>query len=358
MGKKLAILQPEIPHYRKAFFEELKRRCSVCDLYVYNTFDSARSNGFNFDTTGIRHIRTISFKGIVLYNPFALLNRKYDTLVLMWHFAHLTTWLLLLTKFLHRKRIILWGQGISVKRYLREERHPDLKLRWMLRLADGAWTYMPKEERQWKGVCPGKPIVALCNTLTGIEKMIDFVPQKSKAELKSKYQIKEPVILIYCARFTNPYRRTDLLLRAIETLDKHKYGFVIIGDGPLKPDFNNYSNVYDFGAIYDTAEKQDLFALADFYYQPGWVGLSIVEALAYGKPVLTFRRSEETKQCVEYSYIHNGENGLIFDDFDEMTAKLPTITDEMKQRMSREARRSIKDFTIENMASNAIKILR
>lgn len=358
MGKKLAILQPEIPHYRKAFFEELKRRCCVCDLYVYNTFGSSRSNGFSLETTDVRHIRTISFKGIVLYNPFALLNRKYDTLVLMWHFAHLTTWLLLLTKFLHRKRIILWGQGISVKRYLREERHPDWKLRLMLRLADGAWTYMPKEERQWKGVFPGKPIVALCNTITGIEKMVDFVPQKSKAELKSKYQIKEPKILIYCARFTNPYRRTDLLLRAIETLDKHKYGFVIIGDGPLKPDFNNYSNVYDFGAIYDTAEKQDLFALADFYYQPGWVGLSIVEALAYGKPVLTFQRSEETKQCVEYSYIHNGENGLIFDDFDEMTAKLPSITDEMKQRMSREARRSIKDFTIENMASNAIKILR
>lgn len=70
----------------------------------------------------------------------------------MLHFAHLTTWLLLLTKFIHRKKIILWGQGISVKRYLAEERKPDWKLKAQMALADGVWLYMEKELKQWKGI--------------------------------------------------------------------------------------------------------------------------------------------------------------------------------------------------------------
>lgn len=357
-NKKLAILQPEVPHYRQEFFDLLRKECDTSDVYVYNSFENTKSQGFNIDTTGLSYIPNKQIKGFLIYNPFTLLSKKYDTLVLMLHFAHITTWLLLLTKFIHRKKIILWGQGISVKRYLAEEKKPDWKLKWQMALADGVWLYMQKELEQWKEIFPGKRMVALNNTLTGVKEMTEYVPTADIDELKEKYGIKEEIILIFCARFESNYRRTDLLVETIKRLDNKKYGFIIIGKGKNKPDFTPYSNVHDFGAVYDSAIKRELFAMADIYFQPGWVGLSIVEAMAYGKPIFTFIRSEETKQCVEYSYIQPGFNGMLFKDMDECYGFITNSDKNVFSAMGNNARVFVKDnLSVEQMVENAISIL-
>lgn len=355
---KIAILQPEVPHYREEFFNQLKKECATVDVYAYNSFEDTKKAGFDINTTNITYISNKQIKGMLFYNPLKLQSRKYDTLVLMLHFAHITTWLLLLTKFIHRKRIILWGQGISVKRYLQEEIKPDRKLRWQIALADGVWIYMEKEAEQWRKLFPDKPIVALNNTLSGVREMTEYTFDKSKEELKRKYKITQDVIFIFCARFESNYRRTDLLVESIEKLDKNKYGFVIIGNGRNKPDFSTFHNVYDFGAVYDKSIKRELFSLADIYFQPGWVGLSIVEAMAYGKPIFTFRRSEETKQCVEYSYIQSGNNGMIFNSIDELTRYIMTTEKRAFTIMGNNARTFVREnLSVEQMVRNAISIL-
>lgn len=336
----MAFLQPEVPHYREEFFEKIATKCKCCDIFIYNTEKEAKKQGFNVVSKGVRYIPNIQVHGLMICSPLPLLSKKYDTLVLMLHFGHITTWLLLLTKWLHRKRIILWGQGISVKRYLREEQCPDWKLKWQIALADGIWIYTKKEVKIWKKLFPRKPIVALGNTLSGIDDMIHYVPTYSKTDLKNKYNITENIILIFCARF-NHYRRVDLLLKTIHSLDSSKYGFVIIGAGETKPDFSIFANVYDFGALYDTAIKQELFTIADLYFQPGWVGLSIVEAMAYGIPICTFQRTEDTKQCVEYSYIIDNVNGLLFSDIDDCINKITSLSKEDMQRMGRNARQFV-----------------
>lgn len=45
----------------------------------------------------------------------------------------------------HRKQIILWGHGISVKRYLAEEKKCNWLLRFMISMSDGVWLYTDKE---------------------------------------------------------------------------------------------------------------------------------------------------------------------------------------------------------------------
>ncbi len=409
LSKRLAILQPEVPHYREEFFDLLKQQCECADVFVYNSLKDTQKNGFNvkgkdliyipnkqlkgfllynpfsllgkkYDTLVLMlhfahlttwfnvkgkdliYIPNKQLKGFLLYNPFSLLGKKYDTLVLMLHFAHLTTWLLLLTKFIHRKKIILWGQGISVKRYLAEERKPDWKLKTQMALADGVWLYMEKELKQWKGIFPNKKLVALNNTLTGVASMCRYESSLTKGDLKEKYGITQEVVLIFCARcarFESNYRRTDLLVDVIKRLDTERFGFVIIGEGKNKPDFSEFTHVYDFGAVYDTAIKRELFTLSDIYFQPGWVGLSIVEAMAYGKPVFTFHRSEETKQCVEYSYIKSGVNGMIFESVDECVDYITHTGVEVITDMGVNARLFVKEhLSVEQMANNALSILR
>ena len=147
-------------------------------------------------------------------------------------------------------------------------------------------------------------------------------------------------------------------IETIKQLNTEKYGFIIIGAGKNKPDFSLYNNVYDFGAIYDTNIKRELFYIADLYFQPGWVGLSIVEAMAYGKPICTFIRSEETKQCVEYSYIENNTNGLIFTNIDDCITRISQLTnDEIKQLGANAIKKVAQLLTPQNMVANALSIL-
>jgi glycosyltransferase involved in cell wall biosynthesis len=356
---KLAILQPEVPHYRASFFRELSNRVKNITVYVYNSLDNSKKQGFSVEQEGyIKYIANKQYKGVLFYNPKLLLQKDVDVLVLMWHFAHVSTWLLLLTKWIHRKKIIIWGQGISVKRYLEEEKRPNILMKWMLALADGAWIYMGKEADFWKCIFPKKKIVALNNTLSGVEEMVEYNTPCSKDELKSKYNIKEKIILLFCARFNNPYRRVDLLLKTIEQLDDTIFGFVVIGEGCYKPDFSKFKNVYEFGAVYDENIKRDLFALSDVYFQPAWVGLSIVEAMAYGKPICTFKRQEDLLQCVEYSYIEDGENGLIFKDIDDCTYKIANLKMDDVKHMGECARTMVKEMAVMcKMVENAISIL-
>lgn len=354
---RIACLQPEYPHYRNDFFKLLQNKVEVFDLYAYNQIKDTESNGFKVTNSTVKYIKNLQIKGILLYNIFTFICGNYNTLVLMLNFTHLSTWLLLLTKIFHRKKIILWGQGISVKRYLKEEKNPDWKLKLMISLADGVWVYMDKECEQWRKIFPKKKIVALHNTISGIEDISSYQSALSKEALKDKYGVLQETIFIYCARFTNPYRRVDVLLNTIEKLDPSKFGFIIIGDGTLKPDFSKYKNVYDFGAVYDKAIKQDLFTLSDIYLQPGWVGLSIVEAMAYGKPVFTLERSEETKQCVEYSYIKNEYNGLIFKTDEELLQKINSLNNKDISLMSSNAYNFALNLTNEKMTNNAYSIL-
>lgn len=355
--KRIAILQPEVPHYRDEFFTLLRQRCECSDIYIYNSVADAKKNGFKINTDELMPIANKTLQGFLWYNPKPLLSKKYDTLVLMLHFAHLTTWLFLFTKFIHRKKIILYGQGISVKRYLMEEKNPDWKLKWMIALADGVWVYMPKEEKQWQSVFPKKKIVALNNTITGMEEIVKYRPACEIMDLKEKYAIKEERILIFCARFTSSYRRVDLFIETVKRLDKKRFGFIIIGDGANKPDFSIYTNVYDFGAVYDAEIKRELFTISDIYFQPGWVGLSIVEAMGYGLPIFTIKRSEETLQCVEYSYIQNDENGRTFESMEECVEVITHIPDDKLVKMGENAKLLAATLLPKNMVDKAMAVL-
>lgn len=356
--KKVALLNPMIPHYREQFFEQLATHVDL-DIYTYEHQFSKKN--FKVSNLSVKPIKNLACfrKRFLFFSIGPLLFKKYNTLILMLNFGHLSTWLLLFFKIFHRKRIILWGQGISVKRYIKEEVNPSPLLKQMIRMADGVWLYTEKERDQWKRIFPDKKIVALNNTISGVEDIINGNQKlTSKQELKEKYQIIHNICFIFCARFGNPHRRVDLLLKSVEFLDPSIYGFIIIGEGEFKPDFSVYPNVYDYGTVYEREIKDDLFKIADIYYQPGWIGLSVVEAMAYGKPILTYKRSEEVLQCVEYDYIEHQVNGIILEDINDFKQRIPFLSEKEIQEMGRKSKEIIQGkLTMKNMVENALSIV-
>ncbi|QJB37082.1 glycosyltransferase [Chitinophaga oryzae] len=348
----IAIVQPLVPHYREHFFNRLREQAPF-DLYCYHGTKALQQQNLAAGSTSVKPLSAWNIGPFVLYNPLRFFKSDYKVLVLMLNFAHLSTWIILLLKPFLKQKVILWGHGISVKRYVQEEQQPSRLLKWMMQLADATWFYTPREMELWRRIMPGLNAVALNNTISEVERIIQQ-PVADKASLRKKYGITAGRVLIYCARFNEAGRRIDLLLKLIAETDPAAYNFIIIGAGKYKPDFRPYPHVLDFGAVYDTATKQELFGLADLYFQPGWIGLSAVEAMAYGKPVCTFRRSEAVLQCVEYSYIRDGYNGLIFENMDECLYMLDTLSDEEIAAMGGQARGFVKDnLTMTTMVNNA-----
>ena len=356
--KRIALVNPFVPHYREEFYLRLGERYDL-DIYVYDS-NKSDSDAFNLRSFPVKQLKAGSFlkKRFVAYDPRPFLSPKYDAIVLMLNFGHLSTWLLLLLNLFSKKRVILWGQGISVKRYTAEMAKPSLLLRLMIQMSDGVWIYTEPEARMWRKRFPGKPIVAVNNTISGVADILHYESGLSKQTLKKQFGINEEICFIFCARFNNPFRRIDLLLEAIARLDSSTYGFIIIGAGGLKPDFSNFHNVHDFGAVYDENLKAQLFALADIYFQPGWIGLSVVEAMAYGKPILTFRRSQNTFQCVEYHYIADGVNGYLLDDIDDFLKRVYHTPQERWIAMGNASKRRVSEnLLMEHMVSRAAQVL-
>ena len=344
---KIAFLQPMIPHYREFVFNRLIELLNI-DLYIYGKQKENKRN--------IKKLPSCNFLRVfIVYSFFPLLKGRYKILVLPGEIRSISTWFLLFSKWMHRKKIVLWGHGISIRNYLKEEKRYPISKKIFHTFADEIWVYTDKEKEILQKALRKKTIISLNNTINSTA--INILDNQ-KEIFKRKYNIKTEVNFIYCARFTKVQRRNDLLVEFIQKLDPNKFGFIIIGDGPLKPDFKPFKNVHEFGAVFSRKIKDELFAIADMYVQMGWVGLSVVEALLYGKPVLTLQRSESVNQCVEYFYIINNYNGYLASTVDELVRYVNNISAEQLFKLQQNARKySQENLKIEFMLDKIKKRL-
>jgi len=351
---KIIFVQPLIPSYRDSFFKELRKRLNF-DLYVYFSESYLRKNNFGLSIQPTRYIANIHIGNALILNVFSLIFGSHKIIVLCAEMKIVTNWLVLILARFAGKKVVLWGHGLDARFYNEQLKKMPFLRRLMYQLSDGAWFYTKNEQNIWKNILPSLKSIALGNTADVPYNQIPSSVSK-KRSLKAEYGINTDFNFIFCARFNCLHRRNDLLVQFIERLDKTRFGFIIIGEGYLKPDFSKYKNVYDFGELYDRKTKSDLFTVADAYFQPAWCGLSIVEAMAYGKPVLTFKRSKDIMQCVEYGYIQHGFNGLLFENMDELLDYVTQCRKDVLDQIGLHAKQYVKGhLTIENMVDNAVK---
>lgn len=333
----IAIIQPFIPTYRTDFFLGLAKEVPY-DLFSFQRTNSKHRNGLIEGDVNFYKIKSYRLFNLRWFNPINILC-KYNTIILCGEASILTNWLILIAGKLINRNILVWGHGATYSKP-----HPITIFHLvMYYLSRGGIFYTPKEMRYWRMKFPKKKMVALYNTLTvdrTYYKNLDEKRMRNILDLKKKYGIKQQTIFVSCYRFTNKSRRTDLLLKVIEELDPNKYAFIIIGDGFLKPDFALFQNVYDFGAVWDNKRKTELFFVSDFYLQFGGIGLSIVEGMAYSKPVITMRRSKEIKHGTEYYYLRNRFNSIILSDIKKFEQSLIHITPSKYVSLSHNALRT------------------
>ena len=279
---KIAIFQSVIPHYREYLFESLARTNDL-QVFLYG------KQQIGLKTVNIKN--TSKLKSLNL-GPFTFFLTpflyKYDILILQGNMWHLSNWLIILLYKLSNTKILLFGHGISCTNYLKEINKPKLVRRLFHRLSDGLifYTNDVAVSYNWR-----VPYFVINNTLS-------LIDNKEQEEVISKNRIR----FLVMTRFNSEKKRGDLLNDFILKLPENKYEFHIVGDGEYLNRLEQ-KNITYYGALYEESKINSLFNICDCFVHLAWTGLSIVQALANGKGVITLSRSNEIYHSVEFEYL-------------------------------------------------------
>ena len=307
--KKIAIIYPQIYHYRLPIFKKLQEKFSnkINFYYDKNNYDNSIKSAILLKNS--IQIKTYGSKNFVFqpnFLKYAIFSREK---IYIFHFNPyvITTILFSIILRLRRKTVIFWTQG-----WTKEESFLKLFLRNIsYRLANYLFLY--DERAKSIGIkykFNPKKLVVVYNSLD-YEKQALLYSKLLKTDLKLK---SKPYFLIISRLVKDP--RIDQAIKAIDfLLKKHKdidVKLVIIGKGPELSNLKSLSKEKNLdvefkGAIY----KEEI--LSKYIYNsiavvsPGKIGLLALHALVYNKSVIThsdynyqmpeFQILLETKKC-------------------------------------------------------------
>lgn len=184
------------------------------------------------------------------------------------------------------------------------------------------------------------------------------VSLEDKLQLRKKLGIPEEKMLLSVGQFI-PRKGFDLLLQAVNTMDKH-IGVYIVGGVPTEEYLtyareNDLTNVH-FVGFKTKQELESYYLAADLFVLPTrediW-GLVVGEAMSCGLGVIT------TDRCnAGLTLIENGKNGFLVPVGDIHALRM-AITDAIvhSAAFGAAALEAIRPYTIENMAADHLRIL-
>ena len=328
MKHVILINEDKVPHYRVPVYNCLGKylKKSNFDLTVisegipeYNLYSigfKAKESDFHF-TSLIRLVLSI----------------KPDAII-FWVNPSLKMWTVLYLAKLMKIKAIHWGH--------RRPDPPNIYIKTFLcnileHLVDDAIILYAEHLREYVWRCFQSKTFVANNTLD----LTSYKPLcRSNEDIKAKYGILTTKNIICMGRMQKR-KRIDDLIQAFNVLSMEDVGLILVGpdsDGILVT--IEGKNIFKLGPVYGE-ESIDLLSVADVYCLPGAIGLSIVDALYCGLPVVT----ENVRHGPEITYLKDGINGFIVPEGDtnELAAKLKTLlTDDfLRDRFSQAAKNEI-----------------
>jgi glycosyltransferase involved in cell wall biosynthesis len=152
----------------------------------------------------------------------------------------------------------------------------------------------------------------------------------TRTELRQRYGLPETGLVVVAVTKFHPRESPWDLLRAYCTLDDHGACLWLVGDGPERPELEDYAHEHSsksivFGGYVPYLELPLVYGAADAFVHPAhyepW-GVSVQEALACGLPVLA-----SSSVGAARDFVTPGKNGFIYraGDLDDLRRKVPEL---------------------------------
>ena len=184
----------------------------------------------------------------------------------------------------------------------------------------------------------------------------------TKMETRNKAGYGYERLFISVGSFT--YRKGyDIFLESLKRIQNKDIGFIIIGGGELKDNYNNYLNLNNIKNVHfiDFCNKDEVFnyyKMSDVFFFPSrediW-GLVINEAMACGLPIISSNNVLASQELLSKSNLYN------YTSAEELAVMINKYTSKTKEELMNEGAHNIekiRNYTIENMTRKHEEIIK
>lgn len=369
---KLVFIQEILPHYRFPLLQIIGLEKKI-DLTVV-TSAVGQSEGYFYpkqDTCfKLIELKKISFKFLgmkcvvlrkLMHTIFSI---KPTVVITTGNKSFIQNFLILLAKKVIRYRLYYFQHA---KNYENNRRISNAIIDFyqkkiICRFTDGLILYTENEAANLiKKGYPPKKIFYANNTLDTESLLAYNELSKNCSDTYQKYKINKMPAILFIGRLV-PGKEMEALFYYFKIIKNYikNIQLIIIGSGK---EYKKYSqdfcgdDINFLGPMYDEEAISCLMRTAKFVFNPGYTGLNIMHAFAYGKPYVTFRSNFHKP---EIYYLEDGFNGLILSKEDEWVSVekiLKLIEDDRyNDHLSKNAIITAKKYSISNMAKNFIEV--
>lgn len=308
-----------VPHYRAAIFAELQESTQF-DFTVAADLQSRDQTILLVDplpwpTLRLRNLWIGPFlwqRGIL--GP--ALRREFDILIMLGDVKYISTWVVAAVSRLRRVPVYLWTHG-----WKPDARGVQEPVRTAFyRLACGLLLYgdIAKQVGGAKGFDPQRLHVIYNSLDVDAQRAAQKAIGRERVEEVRRQLFTDPAPIVLCSSRLTLSRRLDLLLQAGHLLGQHghRVNILLVGDGPegdaLRAMAQGLQVAVRFeGACYDERRLAELTMAATVTVSPGRVGLTAMQSLVYGVPVIT--HGDPTRQTPEHEAVIPGRTGEFFE---------------------------------------------
>ncbi len=352
----VVVVQTILPDYRATFFRSLAEKLGSRLLLIAGDDDFA---------PGLEPLDGLPYKRVenryllgrrLLWQPGVLRPAvRAEVAVLLINPRIVTVWLVLVLRRVTGRRTVLWGHAWPRK----GPRSRTDSLRHVLRwLADTVIVYTRTEARELHERSPDLDIVAAPNALYEVRELEEAEPHEGIARdflfVGRLVPAKKPELLLEAFRLAIPELPADVRL-------------VFVGDGQLRAGLESNAaqaglaeRTVFLGHVSEIRELRHLFANAIASVSPGYAGLSLIQSLGFGVPMLVAR---DEPHAPEIEAVSEGVNTIFFPS-DSPTALASTLVQVARERESWRSRRAEiaapirTHYSIDSMVASFLSALR
>ena len=321
---RVAVVYNYFPHYRAGIVQELAQQSHNRYVFYSDQKDSHNEGILMYGfPTDIPHValRNSYIRGGWMWQHGVVkvaLSKECDTMLFLGDAHFLSTWVAAwCARYVRRKRVLFWTIGWH--------RQKSGLTSWArCRFYSIAHALLLYGQYGWqmavnKGFSPGKCYVIGNSLDWRMQVKLRHTP--SMADVKATrldLGVDPNLPMVICVSRLTPKRRLELLFEAASSLRSQgmPVSIVLVGEGRERDRLQRLASelaldVVFVGAVYDEARLASMVQAANATVCPGMAGLTAIQSLTYGTPVITHDDPEH--QAPESEAVLTGVTGELFE---------------------------------------------
>lgn len=362
--KRVVFLTRVLTHYRLPFHEEVRRQLASHGVSYDLIFGTGRADeeakGDTASLPWATH-RPVSYFGPgkrLCWQHGSSRLGKHDLLIVGHENALLVNYPLIVRSWFGGPKIAFFGHGRGFQAISRDSLAEQFKRFWASKV-HWWFAYTPSgRDAVIKAGFPAERITVFNNSVdtSSIATSIQRLDSEAMERLRQELVQGSVNVAVYVGGIYG-HKRIPFLLATAQSIRAMVPDFhlVVIGAGAqahlVIDAAATHSWIHYMGPKFGD-EKTMLVSLAKVFLMPGLVGLAVLDAFAYGTPIVTTNLPYHSP---EFDYLEDGVNGVIVRDSESADAYTEAVTrvltdDTWRAQLEAGGRVAVTAYTIENMA--------